>query len=686
MRNGNLLEASIIEEQWFTKNDKHQRYPRTDTRVRLVFGYNPKVNEALKSELRKLDGFYNCKFDNGAWSVRYDSAIVKATIAIFQRFDYDTSVLKTLSEGAPTTNYKRVSTVSATLMGDALALDWPFIEDMEMRDKIRGIVKGVPNRKWDSVKKKWLIPIKQAGFLQKRLSGVYDPLADAIASVEDVQTYIEKHAERVSISSAAELSNEDTIEDMKNRMNMSFNEGCELYPFQYVGVRFAELAGGRCLIGDDMGIGKTIQAIAYAVLHEEHWPVLIVCPANVKYNWYNEIVKWVEGGTVQVVSGYKGDLDETDFTIVNYDLMAKREEQLLNMDFNLVIFDESHYLKSREAQRTKASLHIGKQANSVLCLSGTAITSRPEEYFTTLNLLRPIDFPSWLKYVQRYCDAYHNGYGWDTRGASNTDELHAISRDFVIRRLKKEVMKELPNKIRQDLPIESTVKGMKSYKDLQSSWLDDYRRHKENNTLPAGFVLNMLTDLRHHCGLLKAGPAVDWVKNYTHQTGKPIVVYTHHNDVMDGVCMMLGDDLVVKKISGSVKAQKRQTIIESFQAGEIDVLVCNILAANIGITLTAADTVVFVEREWVPATEEQAEDRVNRIGQEAQNVHAVYLHVSNTIDERFARIVSQKREVVKGILDGGEGEQRHKIATELLMHMVEAGDMPAEMLVDLDIP
>jgi len=413
------------------------------------------------------------------------------------------------------------------------------------------------------------------------------------------------------------------------------------------------------------------------------WPVLIVCPASVKYNWESEITKWISNPSVQVVNGFKGELENTDFTIVNYDLMAKREEQLLDMGFKLCVFDESHYLKNRQAKRTKASLNIGKQSDSVLCLSGTAITSRPEEYFTTLNLLRPIDFPSWLKYVQRYCDAFHNGYGWDTRGSSNTDELHAITRDFVIRRLKKEVMEELPDKMRQEFTVEPTVQGMKSYKDLQSSWLDEYRIHKQNNTLPAGFVLNMLTDLRHHCGLLKAGPSVDWITQYSHSTGKPIVVYTHHNDVMSQVCEMLEDaNLIVETISGSITAQKRQQTIESFQRGEVDVLVCNILAANVGITLTAADTVLFVEREWVPATEEQAEDRVNRIGQEAQYVHAVYLRVSNTIDERFAHIVAQKREVVKGVLDGGEGEQRHKIAKELLLQMIEAGEMPSSMLED----
>ncbi len=683
------LEAHELEETYYTKSDVHQRYPRKAKRIRLGFRYDPEINEVLKRELKKLDGFYNVKFSEGSWSVRKDNEVLRMTRDIFEQFGYDADVLKEFhTKGEPPKN----TSVAAIPIGDTIALVWPYIPDMALRDRVREIVKGVPNRKFDGDKKHWVIPINQAGFLKKRLDDVYPPLAEAIGSLDEVETYVEKHAERIHISSAAELTNEETIEDMRERLCVSFNDGCELYPFQYVGVRFAELAGGRCLIGDDMGIGKTIQALAYASLHKELWPVLVVCPASVKYNWAKEIETWIREPSYQVVNGYKGDLEDTDITIVNYDLMDRRKEQLMDMGFNLVIFDESHFLKNNTAKRTKASLEIGKKSKSVLCLSGTAITSRPEEYFTTLNLLRPIEFPSWLKFVQRYCNAYHNGYGWDTRGASNTDELHAISRDFVIRRLKKEVMEELPDKVRQDFMVEPSVSDMKKYKDTQSSWIDEYRLHKQNNTLPAGFVLNMLTDLRHECGLIKVKPAVEWVLEYLYSTGRPVVVYTHHNDVMETVCAFLKladgsplSSIVVKTISGSVSAAKRQETIESFQRGEIDVLVCNILAANMGITLTQADTVVFVEREWVPATEEQAEDRVNRIGQESQNVHAVYLCVANTIDERFARIVSQKRDVVKGILDGGEGEQRHRIASELLKHMVQAGDLPEEMLGDFGL-
>lgn len=676
------LEADMYTETYYTKNDTRRRYPRQAKRIALSFPYNPEINNAMKNELKSLEGFYNVKWSNNTWSVRFDRDVLQVTASIFERFGYDSSPITEHIASAPS-NTSTASKCSAYIVDGALALEWPFIRDASLREEVKEIVKGIPNRKWDKDNKRWMIPMKQAGFLVKRLEDVYEPLATVVSELEDVQMYISKHAERVAISSAVELSNAHTVDEMQKRLSESFNDGCELYPFQYVGVRFAELAGGRCLIGDDMGIGKTIQAIAYASLHRELWPVLVVCPSSVKYNWAKEIDTWLKDTSVEVVNGFKGEIADADFTIVNYDLMGKREEQLMDRGFNLCVFDESHFLKNKTAKRTQACLNIGKQTQSVLCLSGTAITSRPEEYFTTLNLLRPVDFPSWLKYVQRYCDAYHNGFGWDTRGSSNEKELHTVSRDFVLRRLKKEVMEELPDKIRQDFAVEPSASGVKSYQTLQSGWLDEYRQHKQNNTLPAGFVLNMLTSLRHHCGMLKVHSACEWVAQYHEQTGKPVIVYTHHRDVLKRVVDTLNPEFLrVAVIEGGVNAQKRQAIIEDFQAGNVDVLVANILSANMGITLTKADTVVFVEREWTPAVEEQAEDRVNRIGQDASVVHAVYLCVSNTIDERFSRIVSQKRDVVKGILDGGEKEQRKALATELLTSMVDAGEIPASMLTD----
>lgn len=195
--------------------------------------------------------------------------------------------------------------------------------------------------------------------------------------------------------------------------------------------------------------------------------------------------------------------------------------------------------------------------------------------------------------------------------------------------------------------------------------------------------MNMLTDLRHECGKIKVESAVEWLTEYREITGKPVVVFAHHQDVLKGIWDALGNSKEQWRcgvINGQVSASDRQIRVEAFQAGKLDVLLCSTVAAKEGITLTAADTVLFVEREWTPAWEEQAEDRVNRIGQDSNSVHAVFLTVAGTIDEKFNAVVEAKREVIKSILDGGDLDDRKGIATMLLQQMVEDGDLPKSFI------
>ena len=168
-------------------------------------------------------------------------------------------------------------------------------------------------------------------------------------------------------------------------------------------------------------------------------------------------------------------------------------------------------------------------------------------------------------------------------------------------------------------------------------------------------------------------------------TDKPVIIFAHHKDVVDSIIEELKGGLSIGRITGDVSAEKRQQRVEAFQAGKIDVMVCSTVAAKEGLTLTAADTVVFVEREWTPAWEEQAEDRVNRIGQDAETVHAVYLSVAGTIDEKFNSVVEEKRAVIQSILDGGDVVERQGIAKALLQSMVDAGELPAELIRDLGV-
>ena len=564
-------------------------------------------------------------------------------------------------------------------------LKWPWLQDADLRGKVMSIVKGVMGRKWDGSRKAWKVPISQGAFLKGRLDGIYQPLADAIATVDGMSTVIESQAERIALSSAASLHDEEKIEEMRSRLAEQFPEGRELYPFQYVGVRFCELAGGRALIGDDMGVGKTIQALAYAALHPENHPVLVVAPANVKYNWVKEFTTWLPNLSVEAVKNGKSDIPDTDVVVINYDLMKKQQLALEDAGFNIVIFDESHYLKNSKAQRTQASLEVANTSKDIICLSGTAITNRPIEFFTTLNLLRPVEFGNFFTYGKRYCDAHHTGWGWDFKGSSNESELHERTRAFTIRRLKKEVMDELPDKIRQVVDVVPTPAEQKTYKNAQAMWLNQYEMHKAQGSLPAGFVLNMLTELRHHCGTLKITATANWVREYREVTGKPTIIFAHHKDVVDGLVDELKDDFTLGLITGSVAAEKRQERVDAFQRGDIDVMICSTVAAKEGLTLTRADTVVFIEREWSPAWEEQAEDRVNRIGQDAETVHAVYLSVKGTIDEKFNSVVEEKRAVIQSVLDGGDAVERKGIASALLKSMVDSGDIPVDMLRDLGV-
>jgi SNF2 family DNA or RNA helicase len=292
---------------------------------------------------------------------------------------------------------------------------------------------------------------------------------------------------RIAISNAVSL---DDHTEMEEKLSKVFHEGKKLYPFQYVGVKFGMLSGGAFIIGDDMGVGKTIQAIAYAALHPEQWPVLIVAPANVQYHWRKEILGWVKDATVQIVEKGTSKLEDVDFTVITYNKMNTQESNLLERGYNIVVFDESHYIKNHKAKRTKSSFKVAEQSDSIVLMSGTPIPNRPVEFYNSLCLVRPADWKGrWMNYVYRYCDAQKNERGYlVVNGASNLEELHALTRDFMIRRLKEEVLPELPEQVRQLLPVQPDKKQMKEYRENQESWFAQYASYQGRGGMPAGFV------------------------------------------------------------------------------------------------------------------------------------------------------------------------------------------------------
>ena len=696
-----------VEDVWTNRWGKTIKTPR----IGLVYSFNRDLNNALKGALP----FPAIKFDGAKkmWTLKNDGASLATALKIVQEqgmvaSDNFLALINNTTQDEEDKPPEDKSVTAYLEKGSTVVLKWPFLADPEQRNALLYQIKNTDGRKFRPDDKTWAISIAQVGDLTDRLTTFINQeqtgegkdtaqqIIDAMNAIPEVETYMESRAKRIAISGASELSEDDVLTDIRERLAGVLPDGLDLYPFQYVGVRFAELAGGRALIGDDMGLGKTVTAIAYSILHGEQWPVLVVCPANVRYNWVKEFEKWIPDVKIEAIKTGKQILTkDLDVAVITYGLMNKKMEELKEYGFNIVITDESHYLKNKKTQRTKATLEVAEQSEAILCLSGTAITNRPMEFFTTLNLLRPAEFSNGFVFGKKYCAGVEQyigrgRYAWNFDGASNTEELHNRVRDFCIRRLKKEVLDELPDKIRTIHSVEPTPADRRRYQDVHDSWMVEYSEHQSRGSTPKGFVLNMLTDLRHECGKLKINATVEWMQEYWTQNPKsPLVVFVHHRDVMSGLLNALkvakkkGDipkNINGATISGDTSADKRGEIVEQFQNGSLKLIIASTIAAKEGLTLTAADTVVFVEREWVPGWEEQAEDRVNRIGQESDTVWATYISVKGTIDEKFDAVIEAKRRVVKAVLDGGDMGEREGIAKALIKSMVEAGDLPESFL------
>ncbi len=438
----------------------------------------------------------------------------------------------------------------------------------------------------------------------------------------------------------------------------------ELFPFQRDGVKFLERKDGSALIADEMGLGKTIQALAYLQLHPELRPAVVVVPASLKRNWEREANRFMTEPGVQVLSGTKTGKITGKIVVINYDILADWVDALLQIHPRIMITDECHYYKNSSAQRTKAVKRLGKFIPKIIALSGTPIVNRPVEVYNALKLIDSTVVPNFFTYAQRYCGARHNGFGWDFNGATNTQELHEkLINTVMIRRMKADVLKDLPDKTRSFIPME--LNNQREYNQAESNFIEFIRNRKGNQAALKASNAQALVEIETLKQLAVQGKlpqAIDWMSNFLEVDGK-LVVFAVHKFVVD-VLMEQFKDIAVK-VDGSVPNEQRSINVERFQNDpKIRLFVGNVQAAGVGLTLTAASNVAFLELPWTPGELSQAEDRCHRIGQkDAVNVH--YLLAEGTIEEKIARLIDKKRKVLDSVLDGKETEQE-SLLTEIM--------------------
>lgn len=455
--------------------------------------------------------------------------------------------------------------------------------------------------------------------------------------------------------------------------------GGTLRPFQRAGVKYA-VEAERVLIGDDMGLGKTVEGLA-TVHALKAYPAIVVCPASLKLNWQKEIHQWLPSKTVSVWDGKLGDT--ADLVVINYDNLQKRLPDLLGIGAKSVVLDEMHYCKNGKAQRTKAVKELAATIKYRIGLTGTPVMNRPNELISLLTILdRLKDVGGYKHYIYRYCNAYQDRFGMNTSGGTNLQELNTkLRQTCYIRREKSEVLKELPPKQRNVITVglsnrreydraesdliaflkENAVDDefLESIAHLSEQEQQDAIQYKEDSAAQAAHRAEHLVRIEKLKQLSAAGKmdaAIEWIENFL-ESGKKLLVFAHHQSVINALC----EKLSAPSITGSTKIEERQRLKERFQSDpSMNLLVLNIRAGGVGLTLTKASDTLFIEQDWTPAAQDQAEDRVNRIGQEASSITAWYMLAERSIDEDIYSLIDEKRIVTQAVIEGKAVAKKQK--------------------------
>lgn len=488
-------------------------------------------------------------------------------------------------------------------------------------------------------------------------------------------------------------------------------KGCEYLPYQRAGIKYAS-EKRACLIADEMGLGKTIQAIGVWNLDKTLKTAIVICPASLRINWMREFAKWsVRKVSIAIVNGgrlddwQKAGADTADIVIVNYDVIYQHHKRILMREFDLLIADEAHNAKNEKAKRTM-HLHgyVSKDPDAVpiqpitarreLFLTGTPVLNRPKELWTLVRRCDPEGLGrDFFGYHKKYCGARFNGYGWDFNGATKTDELQRLLRErFMVRRLKSEVLKELPPKRYQVIEVPcKTDKSRKriveecrkfeshrafveeaeaKLRELEIEYGDDaylradYRSIQKSISEKYGVAFEETAKARHYIALEKCEPVCEIVENALE--GGPVILFAWHADAINVFKEHFGDRAVV--VTGQTSMVDRQAAVDAFQNGDVDLFIGNIKAAGVGLTLTRSSHVIFAEMTFVPADMTQAADRAHRIGQLA-SVLVQYVVLEDSIDVYMADMLIKKQqvcdEVLGDLVDEHEGKSIDETLTDL---------------------
>jgi SNF2 domain-containing protein/helicase-like protein len=549
-------------------------------------------------------------------------------------------------------------------------------------------VKELPGRKWDGERKVWTVPASALSqvceFAAERGLRLAEDVADAAGGVSEREEW------NLGASVALTPSGSVDVPGLSGALK----------PHQVAGLEFIA-ANRRVLVGDKMGLGKTLLSLA-AVAANGAWPAVVVCKTSLRLNWAAEMARFFPDRTVYVASGNAPAPIPagTDVVVIGFDVLKQAYKAdgvekpgwavaLAKLKPSALIVDESHFGKEATAARSQAMEFLGKKVAAadgiVLCLSGTAIVNRPKELLQQLRILgRLADVGGAWAFKNRYCGPETNQWGTTYDGATNLNELHMLLRRTGIYLRRGDDALGLPElTIRpswlggHDVDAEALGKYRDAEQDFLSALIEQASARGVDLSDPkarAAFcakamnaeTLVRLNLLRQLAGALKSGAVIERAAQLT-TSGEKLMIAAHHRDMVDLYASWFGG----LKIQGGQSTESVEADKEAFQNAPMPsapVITVSTQAGGVGHTLTAAAFGILAELPWTWAEVAQMAGRLHRIGQERPVDFAVML-AEGTVDDYMWRVVSNKRSVTAAVLDGVAeeiGESERAAAAEVM--------------------
>ncbi|KAK8933688.1 CHD3-type chromatin-remodeling factor PICKLE [Platanthera zijinensis] len=504
---------------------------------------------------------------------------------------------------------------------------------------------------------------------------------------------------------------EEQVGDLLKRLPVSLRDA--LLPFQLEGVRFGLRRGARCLIADEMGLGKTIQAIAIACCFMDDGPILVVCPAVLRFSWAEELEHWLPSllpKDIHLVFGRQNNLDYLEgspkIVVISYTMLSRLRKSMLEREWSLMIVDESHNIrctkKKVESEETKAVLDVGAKINRIILLSGTPSLTRPYDIYHQVNIIWPgLLGKDKYEFARTYCitklaRGFQGKLYQDFSKGIRLEELNVLLKQYVmIRRLKEHVLTQLPPKRRQiislklkttDISLAATLCrvncGIVSDDVPSNQLLTDNANYNDSSENVSNINLHNDKDYRktskllslQEIGIAKLSGFCEWFSNHVaigdlEDANKfaiglvslKMLIFAHHLKVLDGIQEFVCEKgIQFVRIDGRTLPKDRRTAVESFRLlSEVKIAIIGITAGGVGLDFSSARNVVFVELPKSASEMLQAEDRAHRRGQ--TNAVNIYIFCAKgTADEshwlhlnkslfRVSSMMNGKNDVVKEI-------------------------------------